>query len=96
MTEHDAQYQETIIEEVRVEPDRYLLKYDGFIVLSCPKVDGLPAPKVGETLRTYGRGMGYIVRGIVVNGRVYRYRTAAEELARFQFEQLGGSSATVN
>ncbi len=72
MTEHDEQYQESTIEEVRVERDRYILKYRGSIVCSCPKVDGLPAPAVGETVRLYGRGIGFQVRGIVVNGRVYR------------------------
>jgi len=38
------------------------------------------APVPGEAMRRYGRGIGYMVRGIVIGGRVYRYQTA-EELA---------------
>ncbi len=82
--DNDHQYQETTIERVREFRDRYELKHHGSWVLLCPKVEGLPAPKVGETLRTYGRGIGFIVRGIVIEDRVYRYETEAEDEARHQ------------
>lgn len=35
-------------------------------------------PEPGERASFYGKGFGYEVRGIVINGRVYRYRTEAE------------------
>ncbi len=94
MTAHDAQYQETTIEEVCDDGDRYLLRHRGSWVVSCPKVVGLPAPVVGETMRLYGSGNE--VRGIVIDGRVYHYRTASEELAWSQFERITASAAVVN
>lgn len=77
----DTQFQESIIEGVRESGESYEITHNGAWVIGCPKVEGLPAPQVGETIRTYGRGLGYTVRGIVVNGRVYRYQTEAEEQA---------------
>lgn len=77
----DNQFEESIIDAVREHSDGYELTHDGW-TLSCPKVEGLPAPRVGETMRCYGKGIGYTVRGIVVGGRVYRYQTEAEEIER--------------
>lgn len=79
--EDDDEFQESAIEKVRETESSYELTHNGAWVIGCPKVDGLPAPRVGETLRTYGRGIGSVVRGIVVDGRVYRYRTAVEQRA---------------
>lgn len=76
--DNDVQFEESIIDAVREREDGYELTHDGW-TLWCPKADGLPAPRVGETLRSYRRGIGYSVRGIVVNGRVYRYMTEAQE-----------------
>lgn len=75
---NDLQFSESVIDTVRESPDGYELTHDGW-TLYCPKVEGLPAPSVGETMRSYGRGIGCTVRGIVVGGRVYRYMTEAEE-----------------
>lgn len=78
--ENDTQFEESVIDEVRESGDYYEVSHDGWTI-GCPKVEGLPAPTIGETLRLYGRGTGYSVRGIVINGRVYRYQTEAEEKA---------------
>lgn len=43
-------------------------------------------PVVGETARLFGKGFGCTVRGIVVNGRCYRYETSAQERTRFDEE----------
>jgi hypothetical protein len=57
----------------------------GFLVatdMGCLHVanpDRLPLPKAGDTVRFYGRGLGYPVRGVVVGDTVYRYRTEEEE-----------------
>ncbi len=75
---NDQQFEESVIDAVSEQPDGYELRHDGW-TLWCPKVEGLPAPSAGERLRTYGRGIGSTVRGIVVSGRVYRYLTEAEE-----------------
>jgi len=45
------------------------------------------APVVGETIRLYGRGMGFEVRGIVIEGRVYRYETPEAMEARYAEER---------
>jgi hypothetical protein len=47
---------------------------------------GLRAPKAGDVLRLFGRGFGYVVRGIGLLERgklvgIYRYQTASEEEA---------------
>lgn len=39
-------------------------------------------PAAGETARLYGKGFGYCVRGIVIEGRVYRYLTPEQEEER--------------
>ena len=77
----DNRFKESVIDAVREHPDGYELTHGGW-TLGCPKVEGLPAPRVGETLRSYGRGIGYTVRGIVVSGRVYHYLTEAPENER--------------
>lgn len=77
----DREYQDGVLDEVEINADgSYTLKHDGWS-LWCAAVEGLPAPKAGETLRMYGRGIGHTVRGIVIGGRVYRYKTAAQEAA---------------
>lgn len=81
----DTQFEDSVIDEVREHSDSYELKHGGWVIL-CPKVDGLPAPRVGETLRLYGRGIGFTVRGIVVGGRVYRYLTEDEDADRHEQE----------
>jgi hypothetical protein len=73
LLEQDTQFQDVTIREVEELASDYVLKYGNGWVLLCPKVEGLPAPRACETLRTYGRGIGYVVRGIVINGRAYRY-----------------------
>lgn len=49
--------------------------------LHCPNVECDQPPKIGERASLYGKGFGHTVRGIVIEGRVYSYRTAAEEAA---------------
>lgn len=39
------------------------------------KYDGIP--KIGDIIRLYGKGIGYTVRGIVIDGVVVRYDTEA-------------------
>jgi hypothetical protein len=52
--------------------------------ISFSNLAHLPPPKVGDTVRLFGRGMGYEIRGIalVVNGKVacvYSYQTEDEQ-----------------
>jgi len=74
----DQQYEETKVAEVRTEPKGFDVKRDDGWNLFVPSDLCQVEPKPGETMRCYGRGIGYTVRGIAINGRVYRYRTPAE------------------
>lgn len=69
----------------KVEPSEngwYVLRDDGWS-LWVTSENCQQAPVPGEEMRCYGRGIGYEVRGIAINGRVYRYRTPQEhEVAR--------------
>lgn len=78
---NDTQFENSVIDKVRETANGYEIGHDGWVI-GCPKVDGLPAPRVGELLRLYGKGIGFTVRGIVVNGRVYRYLTEAQDIER--------------
>ena len=78
MMPDDTQYEEYSIEAVKDLTDSYELALGGWS-LWCPKRDGLPDPSVGEKCRLYGRGIGSPVRGIVIEGRVYRYQTELEQ-----------------
>lgn len=54
--------------------------------ISAPLAEGVRAPEVGDTIRLFGRGFGYPVRGLglVVHGvliGLYRYQTADEAKA---------------
>lgn len=81
---NDTQWYEHVLQSVEIGVDGYTLRFDDGLCLGCPKVQGLPDPKAGETIRCYGRGFGYPVRGIVVAGRVYSYLTEAEQEAKHQ------------
>lgn len=75
----DREYQEGKVEEVRAYPEGgWDVKWDGWNLL-VPSELCQQAPTVGETIRCYGRGIGATVRGIAIDGRVYRYRTDAQE-----------------
>lgn len=42
-----------------------------------PKYDG--TPKVGDVAKFYGRGIGHVVRGLVIDGKTVFYRTPSEQ-----------------
>src|SRR4051812_27394621 len=54
--------------------------FDGSCGICAGPIDF--TPKVGQTIRLYGRGFGSPVRGIDVNGREIYYRTEAEDEER--------------
>jgi hypothetical protein len=43
-------------------------------------------PSMGERADLYEKGLGHAIRGIVIEGRVYRYRTEAEQKAKNEKE----------
>lgn len=79
----DTQYVEQRIADVKGELTNdgvgWFLYFDDSSALACPGDQCAVAPAPGETARLYGKGLGYVVRGIVIEGRVYKYLTEEQE-----------------
>lgn len=75
----DNEFFERTLTEVRDEGDSIQLTTD-IGSINAPKVAGVE-PKVGQIVRYYGRGFGYSVRGIFVDGKKLTYKTAEQEEA---------------
>lgn len=76
----DPQFKEYMISNVREESNGYVITFDGgtcFLIPKNPDVSLVPAP--GMTVRLFGKGFGYPVRGAVVDGVVFFYRTPEQE-----------------
>lgn len=82
--QEDAQYWTETIFEVRDDDNGWILTDASHLSIFCPSDKCSVPPKAGETVHLYGKGLGYEVRGIVVEGRVYRYKT--EEQAKVDHE----------
>lgn len=92
----DQEYQDFIITSVEREQSGWFAVglSDGW----CIGVDPTPAvePRPGLLIRLYGRGTGYPVRGIVIDGVVVRYQTDGEyraETARKAAEERAAKFA---
>lgn len=80
----DQQFHEVTIAKVEsTESGWDVTRSDGWNILVTNEQEKSP-PVIGETIRCYGRGIGYTVRGITIGGRVYRYETEAECEAKHQ------------
>jgi hypothetical protein len=73
---NDQEYQERPISAVTERPDGWEIDTDGW-VFRVPKED--VAPHVGDVARFYGRGIGYPVRGLALNGQVVWYRSEEDD-----------------
>jgi hypothetical protein len=76
----DQEYEEQVLTEVREHDDHWEICADGGW-LTIDKVPGI-APKVGSVARYYGKGFGYPVRGVDIDGQEVYYRSLAEERER--------------
>lgn len=80
----DSQYQEHVV--AKVDADGSFTMDDGWSFGGIP--DGCAVrPTVGATVRLYGRGTGYPVRGLAIDGEVAYYRTEAEDRAKHEADQ---------
>lgn len=77
----DPQYAEEKLTDVTPGEEGWTLEMSG-LGIWCPSDQCTQAPAVGETVRLYGKGLGYQVRGIIIEGRVYYYRTEEQEAQR--------------
>jgi hypothetical protein len=74
----DTQFEEHRLTRVENGVTGWSLYFDG-MGLFCPNDLCQQVPVAGETARLYGKGFGYPVRGIIIDGRVYKYLTEEGE-----------------
>lgn len=84
----DNQFQESRIAGVSAESDGgwSIQREDGWSFW-VPK-DSPVTPAIGMIARFYGRGIGFNVRGLTLDGQVVFYRTPAEEDAKREADNL--------
>lgn len=86
--ESDCEYEEASVKTVTAEKSGgwSIQRSDGW---SFYVPAGSPEPKPGMTARFYGRGLGYPVRGLTLDGKCAFYRTS-EDYERHDKEQRYG------
>ena len=76
---HDSDFTDYALERVEGNrEDGWSVTFDGAIGVYVPSHSPI-VPEVGMTIRLYGRGFGYPVRGLYLNGVRVFYRTEAEQ-----------------
>jgi hypothetical protein len=82
IVDRDGQFESHKLERVTAEPSGerpgWSLYFEEGMGIWCPGDLCTQDPVPGETARLYGQGFGYQVRGIVIDGRIYRYQTEDE------------------
>lgn len=85
---NDTEFTEERIDKVEREDKGYAVTHEGWTLwLSDDENESGVVPKVGDTMRMYGEGIGRPVRGVLINGQIVRYRTAAEDDAKWRAER---------
>lgn len=83
----DTEYQDAVLESANRDGEGWSVQFNepagGWLWI--PSYSG--EPHVGDKARLYGRGFGYVVRGVVINNITVYYRTPAEERAKHEAEQ---------
>ena len=74
--ETDTEYEDKRLTSVQASGDGYYITSEAGWCFYCP--GGVVEPKVGDTARYYGRGIGFPVRGLAINGVTVFYQTPAE------------------
>ena len=78
----DNEFYDNILKKVtEYDEDSWKLTVGDGAMISCIK-NGSFIPKAGMTVRFYGKGFGYTVRGIEIDGHIMYYRTPAQEEER--------------
>jgi len=77
----DNQYSKYVITKVSKSDNGYEISSDiGFMFFDNPTI----VPEVGMEIKYYGKGFGYAVRGVVINGVIIYYRTPEENEKDFR------------
>jgi len=73
--ETDHEFYQHALEKVKdYDKDLWKLTVDGGSMITCPKIKNF-IPMQGMMVRFYGKGFGYSVRGLEINGCIMYYRT---------------------
>lgn len=89
--ENDSQFSEKVITEVRTRTDGdFIVDLDDGFTMWVENYEGGP-PVVGKTIRLYGKGTGYPIRGIFIDGVKVRYFTEEEYAEKSKIERFGES-----
>jgi hypothetical protein len=83
---NDTQFQDERLTGVRDEGKSWLFELEGGFCIGAGKVEGVN-PKAGDTLRCYGKGLGFSVRGMAVNGNVLFYSSEEDFELKQQLER---------
>jgi hypothetical protein len=75
---NDNQFEDKVLSEVKKFNDSYELKFNDGWCFSIDNKSGI-IPKVGDSIRTYGKGIGFTIRGFFVNGKKVYYRTESQQ-----------------
>lgn len=74
----DKDFEEVTIEKVNEYKDSWEIKRSDGFSFSFKGESGV-VPNEGDTCRFYGKGIGYQVRGLFINGQKVFYRTESEQ-----------------
>ena len=90
--ENDTEFEDKKITRVETSGARHTITSEDDWSLyagdDCPIV-----PEVGQTARFYGRGIGYLVRGLFINGVKSWYRTPVEQEEYHEISTYGKDAA---
>lgn len=81
----DRQFEDKHIAKVHKEDGGWSIDFKEGASFWVPGEPGIE-PKAGMTARLYGKGFGFVVRGLDLDGREVFYRTADEEERRYRKE----------
>lgn len=84
----DYQYEEDTVKSINLQPDWLSVGMsNGFhIGWDREEYPSAPIPKEGDSIRLYGKGFGYQVRGIVVGQTTVYYRTEEQQQQKHEKE----------
>lgn len=89
--QNDDQFEETTISKVGKSGDGWSIQRDDGWSFFVPGISPIE-PKEGMSVRFYGKGIGYSVRGLFLDGNEVFYRTAAQEKEHREIESYGADA----
>lgn len=89
---NDSEFEEHELSKVSKDGDGWIITRSDGACIWVPNVDGFE-PRAGMTARFYGKGFGYPVRGIFINGVKMYYRTKQEQKVHHEISLYGADCA---